>query len=149
MSTQPQLPACALVLITHPGIGSALLHQAQRIFAGEAPQELNGQLTGLYLLEVDDDLTGQQLDAQFQRCAAAFKQDTRILMMTDLEGATPASLALRHAHLHHWPLISGLSLPMLLKAITYRHYPLDELIRITTTGACNAVRVLQPAIPGI
>ncbi len=137
--------AVTLLLVTHPGIGTALLAQAKRIFAADTEQSLNGQLTDLYVLEVDDDLSAAQLDAQFEQLTANWQEQHNVLLLTDLEGATPASLALRQARRHHWPLITGLNLPMLLKAINYQRIELSELVNEVLDSSQHAVRILQAA----
>ncbi len=155
MNTPPAKPTdshhtkqqCALVLVTHTGIGGALLNQAQRIFVAGAEQQLQGQLTDLYLLEVNDDLPAQKLDEQFQRCITALTEHNKVLLLTDLEGATPASLAIRQGQQRGWTVVTGLSLPMLLKAITHRNSTIPELINIIVQGAQQAVRVVQASAP--
>lgn len=135
---------CALVLITHAGIGSALLNQAQRIFVAGTEQQLQGQLTDLYLLEVNDDLSAEQLDDQFQRCTTVLAGQSNVLLLTDLEGATPAGLAIRQGQQHGWPVLAGLNLPMLLKAITYRRTDMSELIETIVRGTQDSIRMLEP-----
>lgn len=139
---------CALVLVTHTDIGGALLNQAQRIFVAGTEQQLHGQLTDLYLLEINDDLPTEKLDEQFQRCITSLAGHNKVLLLTDLEGATPASLAIRQAQQRGWSVVTGLSLPMLLKAITHRNNSLPKLIDIIVQGAQDAVRVVQASTSG-
>ena len=63
-----------------------------------------------------------------------------VLLMVDLYGATPARVAEKLSRLgtpcHR---ISGLSLPMLLRALNYPEQGLDELARTAAAGARNGV----------
>ncbi len=129
---------CTLLMVTHPGIGSALLHQMQRIFAADT----TGQLTKLYLMEIDDDAFGAKLDEDFNHWITTLDETNKVLVLTDLEGATPASLALRHARRHGWPVLTGLNLPMLLKAVTHRHLELSKLIIKVIEGTQDAIHIL-------
>ena len=52
-----------------------------------------------------------------------------VLMLTDLPGATPCNVAQRvlDAGGRELYLLSGVNLPMLLRALSYRHEPLDSM----------------------
>ncbi len=135
---------CTLALVTHPGIGSALVNHAHRFLATTSGHSTSQPLSGLYLIEVDDELSTDQLNTRFFDCTAEFSSHSKVLLLTDLQGATPASLALKHARLNGWPLLTGLNLPMLLKAITYRHADLHELIDKVISGTRQSVDMLLP-----
>ena len=63
-----------------------------------------------------------------------------MLILTDIYGASPARMAAKLAQLGT-PVrrVSGLSLPMLLRAMNYPEQSLDELARIAAQGARNGI----------
>ena len=127
--------ACGILLITHPGIGAALLNVA------------TGLLRQLPLkTEAFDVPFDADLDALLPQASSAMRRvdsGDGVLVMTDLYGASPSNLANRLAKLGT-PVrrVSALSLPMLLRAITYRTDTLDVVVEMALAGAQNgAVKV--------
>lgn len=67
-----------------------------------------------------------------------------VLVLTDIFGATPCNVAQRLVDGVHSKLISGVNLPMLLRAITYSHEPLNTLVSRALAGGTQGV--MQVAI---
>jgi len=65
-----------------------------------------------------------------------------VVVMTDIFGATPANLALKLLQSGHVEGVSGLSLPMLLRALTYRDKDMDTLLQKAVSGAHDGVMKL-------
>lgn len=121
---------CGVLLLTHPGIGSALLEVATRLLH---PLPFK---TGVFEVPFDADL-----DALLPLASAAMRKvegDAGVLVLTDLYGASPSNLAARLARLGT-PVrrVSALSLPMLLRVMNYPEQGLDQLPAIAAAGACN------------
>ena len=124
--------AVGILLITHEGIGNALLAVASRL--------LHSLPLRVEALEVpfDGDPT-----ALLPLASAALRRvdgGSGVLVLTDLYGATPSNLAAKVAHLGT-PVrrVSALSLPMLLRVMNYPDLPLDELSAVAAAGARNGV----------
>ena len=65
-----------------------------------------------------------------------------VLVITDIKGGTPSNCCNALAQAGHVEIIAGISLPMLLRAITYRRDTLDVVVEMALAGAQNgAVRV--------
>jgi len=62
-----------------------------------------------------------------------------VLVMTDVFGATPANLALKLLDPGRIEGVSGLSLPMLLRALTYREKGMETMIQKAVSGAHDGV----------
>jgi len=62
-----------------------------------------------------------------------------VLIMTDICGASPANLALELLQPGRVEGISGLSLPMLLRALTYREKGMETMISKAISGARDGV----------
>lgn len=130
-----------LVLVTHEGIGTALLQQASQI--------LNDPLSELRLFEVGGNGKGTVVKAPKQHAFYSLPQlimdsdeGAGVLILTDLPGATPCNLATRAVSENH-RIVSGLNLPMLIRAWNYRHNSLNELVTRCIDGGKKAI--MEPA----
>ncbi|MDD0926587.1 PTS sugar transporter subunit IIA [Xylella fastidiosa subsp. multiplex] len=112
--------ACGILLITHPGIGQALLRVATALL-----QQLPLKIEAFEVpLDVD-------LDTLLPHASAAMHRVNNgegVLIMTDLYGASPSNLAHRLAQLDT-PVrrVSALSLPMLLRVMNHPEQNLQDL----------------------
>jgi len=121
-----------LLLITHPGIGPALIATASAIL-GRLPLTTEA-------FEVPFDGTP---DALLPHASAALRKvdgGAGVLILNDLYGATPANLGAQLAQLGTpTRQISGVNLPMLLRTMNYPELPLSELCLVAASGARNGV----------
>ncbi|MDJ0654782.1 MAG: PTS fructose IIA subunit family protein [Xanthomonadales bacterium] len=120
----------ALLLVTHDGLGQALLDVAE---ANLGPL---GLPTGV--LPVGQDADTDQLVARGAEMLDQLDQGDGVLILTDLYGATPSNLA----HEFCRPccqVVHGVNLAMLLRAHTYRDLALDELANKVVEGGHQAV----------
>ena len=69
-----------------------------------------------------------------------------VLVMTDVFGATPGNLALKLLHPGRVEGVSGVSLPMLLRALTYRERGMETMLQKAISGARDGVVRLPPAL---
>jgi len=122
--------AVGILLITHEGIGSALLAAATRMLRQLplATEALEVPFDG------DPDVLLPAASAALRRVDGGHG----VLVLTDLYGATPSNLAAKLARLGT-PVrrVSALSLPMLLRVMNYADLDLDELPRVAAAGARN------------
>jgi PTS system ascorbate-specific IIA component len=124
--------AVGILLITHPGIGSALVDVATRLLR-QLPLR-----TEAFELAFDADL-----DAALPQASAALRRvdgGEGVLILTDLYGASPSNLAAKVARLGT-PVrrVSSLNLPMLLRVMNYADLPLEQLPAVAAAGARNGV----------
>ena len=124
--------AVGILLVTHEGIGSAILAVATELLH-QLPLK-----TEAFELAFD-----AVPEAELPRASAALRRvdgGDGVLLLTDLYGASPGNLAAKVARLGT-PVrrVSGLSLPMLLRVMNYAELPLDELPAVAAAGARNGV----------
>ena len=67
-----------------------------------------------------------------------------VLVLTDIFGATPANLALKLLEPGRIEGVAGVSLPMLLRALTYRERGMDTVLQKAISGARDGVIKLPP-----
>ena len=124
--------AVGILLVTHPGIGPALIAVATRLLR-QLPLK-----TEAFEVSFDADP-----DALLPAASAALRRaddGQGVLVLTDLYGATPSNLAAQLARLGT-PVrrVSALNLPMLLRVMNYAELDLDELPAVAAAGARNGV----------
>lgn len=92
-------------------------------------------------------------DTEINNCLSLAEQlkFAQLLLMTDIIGATPYNLSQSLLHIltkdaAHRPvqLVSGTNIPMLLRALTYREKPLDELVELVIAGGIMGIQHVMP-----
>lgn len=69
------------------------------------------------------------------------------MVLTDVFGATPCNVALKLVDGLNSKLIAGVNLPMLLRAMTYRHESLDILVSRAVAGGIQGVMAVAITAP--
>ena len=121
-----------ILLITHEGIGHALLAVATRLLR-KLPLE-----TAAFEVPFDGDV-----DVLLPQASAALRKvdgGHGVLVLTDLYGATPSNIAAKLSRLGT-PVrrVSALSLPMLLRVMNYADLEFSELPAVAAAGSRNGV----------
>ncbi len=70
-----------------------------------------------------------------------------VLVLTDLFGATPCNVAQKLVDGATVRLLTGVNLPMLLRAATYRHEPLETLVTRAQSGGSNGIMQVAVTAP--
>lgn len=119
-----------VLLITHEGIGHALVAVAARL--------LQKMPLACEAFEVPFDGDPAVLLPQASAALRRVDQGDGVLILTDLYGATPSNVAARLSRLGT-PVrrVSALSLPMLMRVMNYAELELDELPAVAAAGARN------------
>ncbi|MEO6138830.1 MAG: PTS fructose IIA subunit family protein [Luteimonas sp.] len=121
-----------ILLLTHEGIGTALMAAATRLLR-QLPLKTEA-------FEVSYDADADVLLPAASSALRRVDTGAGVLILTDLYGATPSNLAGRLAQLGT-PVrrVSALNLPMLLRVMNYADLDLDELPAVAAAGARNGV----------
>ena len=128
-----------IVIVAHTPLASAMLGFAEQTF-GSLPEKIQAVDIPPY----------EDAKVSFDRVLAAAKavdMGNGILVLTDVMGATPANVASRLigqiqlAGKLFSPIIvlTGLNLPMLMRAVSYRQEDLEELAKKTLQGGQNGI----------
>ncbi len=125
-----------LLLITHPGIGRALLETAVHAL-GECP--LN-----THCLEIDSDADLQHLLQKAGSEASRLDEGEGVLILTDVHGATPSNLAHQLREHRDIAIVSGVNLPMLLRIFNYAGDSLQQLASKAVEGGRRDIRCWEP-----
>ncbi len=123
-----------ILLMTHAPLGSAFLQAASHVFRA-VPERL----------EAIDVIADQNTDQVHQLALEAVQRlnsGSGVLVLTDIMGGTPSNCCRQLGEPDQVAVIAGISLPMLLRALTYRHDALDVVVEMALAGGQNgATRV--------
>jgi mannose PTS system EIIA component len=120
-----------ILIVAHGTLGESLIHCASHVM-GKRP---------LYLRQlgvtVHDD--PEAILPQGQDLIRFLDQGSGVLVMTDIFGATPSNIACKLLDEGRVEGVSGVNLPMLIRALTYREKSLSELIEKAIAGGHEGV----------
>ena len=124
-----------ILIVAHGAFGEAIIHSASHVL-GKRPLFLRQLGVTVHddpdaILPVAEDLI-RFLD-----------QGQGVLVLTDMLGATPSNIATRLLVAGRVEGVSGVNLPMLIRALTYREEPLADLVEKALSGASEGVMRMQ------
>ena len=129
----------AILLIAHAPLANALRQCALHVFPDCGPT--------VVAIDVQPNLSPEETLAAARIALdqlARVPQVQGVLVLTDIFGATPSNVAQKLVDGVGSKLITGVNLPMLLRAVTYRHESLDTLVSRAVVGGTQGV--MQVAI---
>ncbi|MFI4939654.1 MAG: PTS sugar transporter subunit IIA [Burkholderiales bacterium] len=123
-----------ILLLTHAPLGSAFIEAATHVFRGR-PDKIEA-------LDVRADQDTGEVKRLANEAIERLNEGDGVLVITDVMGGTPSNCTLPLAQAGTVEVIAGISLPMLLRALTYRHDTLDVVVEMALAGGqSGAVRV--------
>ena len=120
-----------VLIIAHGSLGDSLVEAVTHVLGARPAQ-----------FEVLDVAATDDPTAMLPRARTAIASlDTGegVLVFSDLYGATPCNLAIKLAQPGHVEIVSGVNLPMLVRAFTYRNKGLDMLVKKAISGGCEGM----------
>ncbi len=123
-----------ILLMTHAPLGQAFIAAVAHVFRGPTER--------FEAIDVQPDQDLAEVNALAHKAIARLDDGSGVLLITDIKGGTPSNCCNSLADAGRVEVIAGISLPMLLRAITYRRDSLDVVVEMALAGAHNgAVRV--------
>ena len=120
-----------ILIVTHPGVGSALAHSAQRIM-GEASLKT-------FCLDIPVDSDVERTEHEISQALANLDAGDGVIILSDIFGATPNNLARKFAAPGHVHIISGVNLPMLIRLYNYPDTDLPKLCELAAEGGQRGI----------
>lgn len=127
-----------IFIIAHAPLASAMRQCVAHVFPDEA--------TGLAALDVQANVPPEETLAQARMLMQQLGH-RQVLVLTDIFGATPCNVAQKLVDGVQSRLLAGLNLPMLLRAVSYRHEPLEILMARALAGATQGVMQVAVTAP--
>jgi len=123
-----------ILLMTHAPLGQAFIAAVAHVFRGPTER--------FEAIDVNADQDLHEVNCLAEEAIARLDDGDGVLVITDIKGGTPSNCCNSLHDAGHVEVIAGISLPMLLRAITYRRDTLDVVVEMALAGAQNgAVRV--------
>jgi PTS system ascorbate-specific IIA component len=115
-----------ILLLTHAPLGQAFVDAASHVFHGHPPR--------LEAIDVVADQDTGEVKRLANEAIARLDDGSGVLVITDVMGGTPCNCTLVLSQPEHVEVIAGISLPMLLRALTYRNSALDVVTEMALAG---------------
>lgn len=123
-----------ILLMTHAPLGQAFIAAVAHVFRGPTER--------FEAIDVTADQDLAEVHELARTAIARLDDGTGVLVITDIKGGTPSNCCNSLSQAGQVEVIAGISLPMLLRAITYRRDTLDVVVEMALAGAqSGAVRV--------
>jgi mannose PTS system EIIA component len=120
-----------ILIIAHGTLGDSLIHCAQHVFSGQQlPLRQMGVTTH------DDPVA---LLPQAREMVRQLDDGDGVLVLTDMYGATPSNIACHLFEAGKVEGVSGVSMPMLVRALTYCHGSLATVVEKALSGGCEGI----------
>jgi PTS system ascorbate-specific IIA component len=115
-----------ILIIAHGTLGESLIHCASHVMGGRPVQ--------LAQIGVSMDDDPQVVLPQAIKLLRGLDQDSGVLVLSDVYGATPSNIACRLLIPGKIEGVAGVNLPMLVRALTYRNEPLKTVVAKAISG---------------
>ena len=125
----------ALLIVAHGNLGDRLI-QCATFVLGNRPEALEN----LDLSACEDPA---DMLARARAKVAELDQGEGVLVLTDVYGATPCNTVCKVIASNSVEAISGVNLPMLLKALTYRDQGMARLVEKAVSGGQAGIINIQ------
>ena len=130
-----------ILVVSHEPLGTALIACTRHIF-GRMPV----QLAALDVIPDEDPAAAVQAARELM---ARINDGSGVLVLTDVFGATPSRIAVQLAEPRRVVVIAGVNLPLLVKALTNRKGPIEDMADELMTRARDAiVELIKPEPAG-
>lgn len=120
-----------ILLITHGTLGESLIQTAIHVL-----NKRPARLKQLGVTAQDDPLL---LLPQARALVKELDQGDGVLILTDMYGASPSNLSAKLIVPGKVDAVAGVSLPMLIRALTYRDKSLELMVSKAVSGGCEGV----------
>ena len=127
-----------LFIIAHAPLASSLKSVAAHAFPEAA--------AAIEVLDVEAVMPIEQIEARAREALARVRRP-EALVLTDVFGATPCNVAQRLVDGVRSRLVTGVNLPMLLRAVSYRAEPLDSVVTRAVVGGTQGVMQVAISAP--
>ena len=118
-----------ILLLTHAPLGQAFIAAASHVFRATPAQ--------IEAIDVMADQNPDEVRVLAHEAITRINDGSGVLVITDVVGGTPANCTLQLCVPGEVEVIAGISLPMLLRAITYRNDTLDVVLEMALAGGQN------------
>jgi PTS system mannose-specific IIA component len=117
-----------IILVTHGRFGEELIKSAEMIMGAQEGVETISMEYGSSLVDVADEI--EKIIAEYEESGA--------IVFTDMFGGSPSNIAMAYLGLKNVEVVSGVNLPVLIKALSMRKE--NKSIRVMCNECAEAGR---------
>ena len=121
----------SLLILSHREMGQGLLHAVEHVLGRVPPQ--------VEVHPINYDAPAEQLAAELRDHLARVDQGDGVLILADIYGSSHTNAACRLLEPGRVELVSGVNLPMLIRALNYRQLGLREIVKRALAGGANGI----------
>jgi PTS system ascorbate-specific IIA component len=125
-----------ILIMAHDRLGDSLADAVTHVLGAKPPQ-----FDVFPVAATDDPLA---LLPMAREAVAALDTGDGVAILSDIYGASPCNLAAKLAHAGRVEVLAGVSLPMLVRAFTYRTRGMETFVRKAVSGGCEGVLHVDP-----
>ena len=130
-----------ILVITHGTLGESLIHCASHVLNKRPPRLKQLSFTGR-----EDPLL---LLPQARALVKELDDGDGVLILTDMYGGSPSNIASKLLVPGRVEAVAGISLPMLIRALTYRDRSLQVIVTKAVSGGCDGVVRVPPPLAAV
>lgn len=127
-----------ILIIAHAPLAGALRQCVLHVFPDTAQS--------VVALDVQPNMPAEETLAAARNALTLLCRE-RVLVLTDMFGATPCNVAQKLVDGASSRLVAGVNLPMLLRAVTYRAEPMDEWVTRVVAGGTQGIMQVAFSAP--
>jgi len=127
-----------VLIIAHEDLGQSLIRCVSHVLGGRPPK-----LEALPIGSHDDAF---KLLPDARQLIASLDDGEGVLVVSDIYGATPCNLASKLIERGRVEVVAGVSLPMLVRAFTYRDRGLSMMVSKAVSGGRDGVLHVEPGL---
>jgi PTS system ascorbate-specific IIA component len=120
-----------ILLVTHGTLGESLIHAASHVLNKRPPH-----LKQLGISAQDDPVL---LLPQARKLIQELDTGDGVLVLTDMYGGSPSNMVSKIIVPGKIEAVAGISLPMLIRVLTYRDRDLQTIVIKAISGGCEGV----------
>jgi PTS system ascorbate-specific IIA component len=120
-----------ILIVAHDKLGESLIGAVTHVLGQRPPQ-----FEVFPVAATDDPLL---LLPKAREAVARLDTGEGVLVFSDIYGATPCNLACKMLAPGRVEVVSGVNLPMLVRAFTYRTKGMETMIKKAISGGCEGV----------
>ncbi len=125
-----------ILIIGHGTLGESLIHCASHMLNKRPPR-----LRQIGVAAQDDPVL---LVPQARKLIKELDDGDGVLILTDMYGGSPSNIAAKLVIPGKIEAVAGISLPMLVRALTYRDKSLSMMVTKAISGGCEGVLRVPP-----
>lgn len=122
----------AVLIVSHHKIGHALVEAVQTTLGGDVPLPLQA-------FAIASDADPDDTYPEISKLIESMDQGDGVLILTDLFGSTPCNICNKMQAEEHIMVVTGLNLPMLVRAMNYPDQSLEDLAETARKGGMEGI----------